>query len=102
MDRHRLQKFLPVERFWYLGSNTKHHIDFCLYFPMSFRLGSFRTCLYCLKRYTSLRLLDPLRFARLGVEVVVLPDVLSTSAVRTQEKALSELSLILPDTLTEW
>ena len=28
----------------------------------------------------------------------MLPDVLSTSAVQTQEKALLELSLILPDT----
>ena len=102
MDHHHLQKFLLVKHFWYLGSNTKHCNDFCLYFPMSFRLGSFCTCLYCLKRYTSLQLLNPLCFACLRVEVVVLPDVLSTSAVQIQEKALSELSLILPDTLTDW
>jgi hypothetical protein len=101
MNRHHLQKFLPVERFRCLRINTKHPIYFCLYHQLSFLFGSFISCLRSGKRYTSLRLQDSLILARLGVELVVFPDVLSTGCVRTQEKAFSEISFLLPDPRTE-
>ena len=83
-----LQQLESIEDFWRRSSSVKHPFDFLLHHQLSLRFGSLHSFLYNFSRYASLRLLNAFFLTSLGVDFIVLPDVLSASGVRACIKCL--------------
>ena len=98
---HRLQNPWTIKLFWCLGNITEHSVNSHLHLPLSLPFGSPISRLENYTRYASLRLFNPFLLALLRVIFVVLPDVLSTTGVRTSEKGLPKYFLVRPSILAE-